>query len=115
MTSRNLAPDHRPRRCWIIYALFPALFTIAVALAQIHVGAYSTDRGQSADEASHYVTSVMIADYFHRFGKTHDYGWEIAQMGEEIPLYAILAERIPHPEGDELDWARKYAEQNGLA
>jgi hypothetical protein len=54
-------------------------------------------------------TATSISD------KTHDYGWEIAQMGEEIPLYAFLAERIRHPEGDELDWARKYVEQNGLA
>jgi hypothetical protein len=31
-------------------------------------------------------------------------------MGEEIPLYAILAERVRHPKGDELEWARKEAE-----
>jgi|ERR1700733_5878693 len=46
--------------------------------------------------------------------KTHDYGWDIAKMGEEIPLYAFLAERVRHPEGDELEWARKAAERLGL-
>ena len=46
--------------------------------------------------------------------KTHDYGWEIARMGEEIPLYAVLAERVRHPRGDELEWARKEAERLGL-
>lgn len=46
--------------------------------------------------------------------KTHDYGWEIAEIGEEIPLYAILAERARHPKGKELEWARKAAERLGL-
>jgi hypothetical protein len=46
--------------------------------------------------------------------KTHDYGWEIAKMGEEIPLYAFLAERVRHPQGEELEWAQKEAERLGL-
>ena len=46
--------------------------------------------------------------------KSHDYAWEIASMGEELPLYAILADRLRHPKGDELDWARKEAERLGL-
>ncbi len=46
--------------------------------------------------------------------KTHDYGWMIAKMGEEIPLYAILAERVRRPQGEELEWARKEAERLGL-
>lgn len=33
-------------------------------------------------------TATSISD------KTHDYGWQIAVEGEEIPLIAILAERI---------------------
>ena len=53
-------------------------------------------------------TATSISD------KTHDYGWEIAAMGEEIPLYAILAERTRHPKGNELEWARKVAERLGL-
>jgi uncharacterized phage-associated protein len=54
-------------------------------------------------------TAASISD------KTHDYGWEIAEMGEEIPLYAILAERVRHPKGNELEWARKVAARLGLA
>jgi hypothetical protein len=46
--------------------------------------------------------------------KSHEYGWEIARMGEEIPLYAIRAERARHPKDEELEWARKEAERLGL-
>ena len=46
--------------------------------------------------------------------KTHDYGWDIAELGEEIPLYAIHAERARHPEGSELDWAQGVVKRLGL-
>ena len=40
-------------------------------------------------------------------GPSHDYAWQIAKMGEELPLQAFLANRIRQPrEGEELDWAR---------
>ncbi len=32
---------------------------------------------------------------------SHDYAWDIAQMGEELPLYAILANRIRDPNDQE--------------
>ncbi len=60
------------------------------------------------DEIDKEHTATSISD------KTHDYGWDIAVMGEEIPLYAILAERARHPRGEELEWARKAAERLGL-
>jgi hypothetical protein len=44
--------------------------------------------------------------------KSHDYGWEIAQMGEEIPLYAFLASRIREPRSeDEATWAETEAQR----
>lgn len=46
--------------------------------------------------------------------KTHDYGWEIAAEGEEIPLIAILAERIRHPNEDEVAWASERLKKRGL-
>ena len=46
--------------------------------------------------------------------KTHDYGWQIAKEGEEIPLIALLAERIRHPNEEELAWASEKAKQRGL-
>ena len=40
----------------------------------------------------------------------HDYGWQIAKLGEELPLHAFLSRRIRPPrEGDELDWAMQAA------
>lgn len=46
---------------------------------------------------------------------SHDYGWEVAAMGEELPLHALLAKRIRPPKaGDELEWAEREAERLGL-
>jgi hypothetical protein len=46
--------------------------------------------------------------------QSHDYAWEIAKLGEEIPYHAIFANRIRDPEGDELEWASRRARELGL-
>ena len=47
--------------------------------------------------------------------KSHDYSWEIAKMGEEIPLRAFLASRVRDPHDDEeIDWAKKEAARLGF-
>lgn len=46
--------------------------------------------------------------------ETHGYAWEIARMGEELPIYAALAERGREPTKEELDWARERAKRRGL-
>lgn len=45
---------------------------------------------------------------------SHNYTWQIAAPGEEIPLYAVFAARIRAPIGKELEWARAEAERLGL-
>lgn len=45
---------------------------------------------------------------------SHDYPWEIAEMGEVIPLHAVFATRIRAPEGAELEWAKAEAKRLGL-
>lgn len=45
--------------------------------------------------------------------ESHGYAWEIAAMGEELPMYAVLAERGREPEGDELAWAQDEARKRG--
>lgn len=46
---------------------------------------------------------------------SHDYGWEIAQMGEELPLRAFLASRIRSPRtAEEIAWAEEEAARHGL-
>lgn len=46
--------------------------------------------------------------------ESHDYAWNIAKMGEELPLYAILANRIRDPDERELDQLRQRAKALGL-
>jgi len=45
--------------------------------------------------------------------KSHDYAWQIAKMGEELPFHAFLASRIRQPRDDELEWARSASEDLG--
>jgi hypothetical protein len=46
---------------------------------------------------------------------SHDSGWEIAAIGEELPIYAFLASRIREPRSeDEIGWAKSEAERAGL-
>jgi hypothetical protein len=46
--------------------------------------------------------------------ESHDYAWDIAHMGEEIPLYAILANRIREPNEHELERLKEKAREHGL-
>jgi hypothetical protein len=46
--------------------------------------------------------------------QSHDYAWEIARLGEEIPYRAIFANRIRDPKGEELEWASHRAKELGL-
>jgi hypothetical protein len=47
--------------------------------------------------------------------QSQDYTWEIARTSEEIPLYAVFAERIRAPRGKELEWSKAEAERLGLS
>lgn len=46
--------------------------------------------------------------------ESHDYAWEIAKMGEVIPLYAFLATRWEDPTDEELERAKKRYAGRGL-
>jgi len=46
-------------------------------------------------------TAASISD------ETHDYVWEIAKLGETIPMYAVFATRLREPNAEELAWARQ--------
>ncbi|PZV37480.1 Panacea domain-containing protein [Mesorhizobium kowhaii] len=39
--------------------------------------------------------------------QSHNYGWEIARMGEVIPFHSLLAERVREPNDEELEWAKQ--------
>lgn len=46
--------------------------------------------------------------------ETHGLAWETARMNEEMPIQSILIERIREPKEDELERARKKAQERGL-
>jgi hypothetical protein len=46
--------------------------------------------------------------------ESHDYAWDIAHMGEEIPLFAILANRIRDPNDREFERLKQKARTHGL-
>lgn len=46
--------------------------------------------------------------------KSHDYAWQIASLGETLPMTASLAVRIRAPHGEEMDWAKETATKLGL-
>lgn len=46
--------------------------------------------------------------------ETHGYAWDIAKMGEELPMEAALVERGREPEGEELEKVKKRARALGL-
>jgi hypothetical protein len=46
--------------------------------------------------------------------QSHDYAWDIAKMGEELPLYAILANRIREPNDEESRQLKQRAKELGL-
>jgi hypothetical protein len=46
--------------------------------------------------------------------ESHDYAWEIAEMGEELPYHAIFATRMRQPDDEEMEWARRRAKELGL-
>ena len=57
-------------------------------------------------DKSHTATSISE--------ESHDYAWDIAKMGEELPLYAVLANRIREPNDEELGRLRQRAKELGL-
>jgi Protein of unknown function (DUF4065) len=55
------------------------------------------------EHISSYHTAATISD------KSHDYTWQIAEMGEEIPMVATFATRIREPTEDEKLWGKNIA------
>jgi hypothetical protein len=46
--------------------------------------------------------------------QSHDYAWEIAGMGEELPYHAVFAERIRESNTEERKWIAKRVKELGL-
>jgi hypothetical protein len=74
---------------------------------------FSSEEKQIIDYAIRYVTEEHTATSIS--DETHDYVWEIAKLGEEIPYHAIFATRAREPNDEELAWAKSEARRLGLA
>lgn len=75
--------------------------------AKPDMSAFTKDELQTIDYWIEYIdkehTAGSISDL------SHDYAWDIAQTGEELPFYAILANRIRDPNDQESEAFRKIA------
>lgn len=81
-------------------------------LEQPQTGSFTEEERQIVDWWLTHIDEEHTADSISE--QSHDYAWEIAEMGEVIPLYAIFANRIRAPKGKELEWAKAEAERLGL-
>jgi len=60
------------------------------------------------DHIATYETAESISE------KSHDYTWQIAEMGEELPMTATFATRVREPTEEELKWGKEAAHKLGL-
>jgi Protein of unknown function (DUF4065) len=86
--------------------------TRIIGLSKPDLSMFSPDELQVVDYWIEYIdkehTAGSISD------ESHDYAWEIAKMGEESPLFAVLADRIRDPNDRELEKFRQRAKELGL-
>lgn len=86
--------------------------TRIVALTKPDVSMFSLDELKSMDYWINHIdkehTAASISDH------SHDYAWDIAKMGEELPLFAVLANRIREPDEREFERLRQRAKELGL-
>jgi hypothetical protein len=82
-----------------------------IADAKPDMSTFTKDELQTIDYWIDYIdkehTAGSISD------ASHDYAWDIAPMGEELPLYAILANRIRDPSDQESEKFRTIAKARG--
>jgi hypothetical protein len=58
--------------------LFGGLFTGLGVAVQVAIGAYATDRGLNADEAAHFVNSLLILDYLREAAFSNPLSYAVA-------------------------------------
>lgn len=73
---------------------------------------FSEDEIRNVDWWIDYVDGKTAAEVSE---ESHDYGWEIAKMGEDLPFSAFLASRIKEEPSDEaMEWGRRRARELGI-
>jgi Antitoxin SocA-like, Panacea domain len=83
-----------------------------IALRPPDVSMFSADELKTVDYWIEHIDKMHTAKSISE--ESHDYAWQIAPMGEVLPLYAVLANRIHEPNEEELGRLRKRAKELGL-
>jgi hypothetical protein len=83
-----------------------------VALTEPDVSMFSFDELRAVDYWIDHIDKEHTAKSISE--QSHDYAWDIAKMGEELPLFAVLADRIREPSDQELEKFRQRAKMLGL-
>jgi hypothetical protein len=77
------------------------------------MSAFLPDEMKAVDYWIEHIASEHTAESISE--KSHDYVWEIAAMGEEIPMFAAFANRIREEPGkDAMQWGLETARRLGL-
>jgi hypothetical protein len=83
-----------------------------VALLPPDTSLFSVDEMNSVDYWIDHIDRDHTAGTISE--KTHDEAWEMAELGEELPLYAYRVVRIKEPDEDDLRRLKERAEELGL-
>jgi len=63
----------------------------------------------------HWIRTICLEYTANQISEeTHGYSWDIAEMGEELPMEAALVERGREPDNQELEEMKKRARELGL-
>jgi hypothetical protein len=87
--------------------------TRLVALVPAEDNWFSDPELQSIDWWANHIAKDHTAESISE--ETHDYAWEIAKMGEELPLYAYRVARIKEPSEEDLKRLKDRAKELGIA
>jgi Protein of unknown function (DUF4065) len=83
-----------------------------IALKPAQTQWFSERELQSIDWWANHIAKDHTANSISE--ETHDYAWQIAEMGEELPLYAYRVARIEEPSDDDVKRLKERAKGLGL-
>src|SRR5581483_6980354 len=83
-----------------------------MALYKPDVSMFSGVEMQAIDYWTDYIDKQHTATSISE--RSHDYVWQIAKMGEELPLYVYRVNRIPEPTDEDVERLKRRAKELGL-
>lgn len=76
-----------------------------IALTQPDISMFKPEEISLVDNMIHIICHGNTAQSFS--AQTHDAIWELADIGEEIPYYAVLASEVGEFTKDDMEWAKR--------